>query len=298
MRFKVAGSLLLTALPLLAQQRDFSKVEIKVTPVSGNVYMLEGAGGNIAASVGDDGTVLVDDQFAPLVPKIEAALRKIKDQPVRFVLNTHWHGDHTGGNEPLGASATIVAHTNVRKRMAAGVSGQYTVPPAPGAALPIITFDQGLSMHLNGEEIRAIHYPKGHTDGDSIIHFTKSNVFHLGDNLFNGMFPFIDLDSGGSVRGLIANTKKAIALMNDDVKIIPGHGKLANLADLREYLRMLEATTAIIEKGIKAGKTVDQLKKEKVLSAYERYSWQFIPTDRFIETVYLDLKRPVKKKKQ
>jgi cyclase len=129
-----------------------------------------------------------------------------------------------------------------------------------------------------------------------VIHFTKSNVFHLGDNLFHGMFPFIDLDSGGSVRGLIAATKKVIALMNDDVKIIPGHGKLANLADLRDNLRMLEGTAAIVEKGIKAGKSVGQLKEEKVLSAYEKYSWRFVPTDRFIETLYLDLKRPAKKK--
>jgi cyclase len=296
MRTAIAASILLAAFPLAAQQRDFSAVEIKVTQVSGSVYMLEGAGGNIAASIGEDGTMIVDDQFAPLVPKIEAALRKIKDQPVRFVLNTHWHGDHTGGNEPLGRTATIVAHTNVRKRMSAGVEGRYAVPSAPAVALPVVTFDEELSIHLNGEEIRAIHYPKGHTDGDSVIHFTKSNVFHLGDNLFHGMFPFIDLDSGGSVRGLIAATKKVIALMNDDVKIIPGHGKLANLADLRDNLRMLEGTAAIVEKGIKAGKSVGQLKEEKVLSAYEKYSWRFVPTDRFIETLYLDLKRPAKKK--
>jgi len=196
----------LTAVRLSAQQPDYSKVEIKVQKVSGTVYMLEGLGGNIGASVGDDGIVIVDDEFLPLADKIEAALKGITDKPVKFVLNTHWHGDHTGGNPHFGEKAPIIAQENVRKRLAEGGKTRFgEVPPAPKAALPVITFEDKVSVHLNGEDIRAIHFPHGHTDGDSVIFFTQSNVVHMGDDFFNGgMFPFIDLDSGGSVQGMIA----------------------------------------------------------------------------------------------
>src|SRR5262249_5353495 len=186
-------------------QQDFDKVQIKVTKVAGTVYMLEGSGGNIGVSVGEDGILIVDDQFAPLVPKIQAALKGISDKPVKFVLNTHWHGDHTGGNEKLGALAPIIAHTNVRKRLGSESTtrtGQKR-PPSPKAALPVITFDDRLTVHLNGEDIRAIHFPSGHTDGDAIIFFTQSNVVHMGDDFFSGQFPFIDLQSGGTVKGYI-----------------------------------------------------------------------------------------------
>ena len=282
--------LMFAAFPVVAQ-RDFSAVEITVTPVAGNIYMLQGAGGNIAASVGDDGIVIIDDQYAPLVPKIEAALRKISERPVRFVINTHWHGDHTGGNEQFGRAASIVAHSNVRKRLLSGSTvGTSKYPPAALSALPIVTFDHDVSLHFNGEEIRAVHYPNGHTDGDSVIWFTKSNVVHLGDNYFAGRFPFIDLDSGGSVRGLIAATKKAIEATKPDAKIIPGHGPLSNLAELREYLKMLQETSAVIERGIKAGKNLEALIADKPLAKWEHYSWQFVTSDRFVETLYLDLR--------
>jgi cyclase len=275
----------------LAQGQDFSKVEIKATKVAGSVYMLEGAGGNIGVSVGEDGILLVDDQFAPLAPKIQAALKNITDKPVKFVLNTHWHGDHTGGNEQFGASASIIAHENVRKRLAsegAGRDGQKR-PAAPKGALPIITFDDRLTVHLNGEDIRAIHYPKGHTDGDAIIFFPKSNVVHMGDDFFSGRFPFIDLQSGGSVRGLIANLEKVIPEIPAGAKLIPGHGPISSVDDLKAFLSMLKETTALVQAGIKAGKSLEQLNKEKALGKYDKWSWEFIKTDRFTEILYNDL---------
>jgi cyclase len=274
----------LLALPAFAQ-RDFSKVEIKVHKVAGAVYMLEGAGGNIGVSVGDDGILLVDDQYAPLAPKIKEALKGISARPVKFVLNTHHHGDHTGGNEAFGESAPIIAHTNVRKRL------QAAEQPMGPAGLPVITFDDRLSIHINGEELKAIHLPHGHTDGDLVVHFTKSNVIHMGDDFFNGRFPFVDLESGGSVRSLIRNIDKVLAEVPSDVKVIPGHGPLATLDDLRKYSAMLKDTVAIVEGGIKAGKTLAQLKSEKVFARYESWAWQFVSSDTFIETVHTDLTR-------
>ena len=194
-------------------QTDWSKVEIKAQKVSGNVYMLEGAGGNIGVSVGDDGILIVDDQYAPLADKIKAALKGIADKKLRFILNTHWHGDHTGGNVVFGPEAPIIAHDNVRKRMSTEQKSEIfkrTTPAAPKEALPVVTFNQNLTVHFNGEEIRAIHYPHGHTDGDSVIFFTSSNVVHLGDDFFAGRFPFVDLDSGGNVEGLTKNIGEII----------------------------------------------------------------------------------------
>jgi cyclase len=278
----------LAAAPLPAQQPDYSKVEIKVQKVSGTVYMLEGLGGNIGASVGDDGIVIVDDEFLPLADKIEAALKGIADKPVKFVLNTHWHGDHTGGNPHFGEKAPIIAQENVRKRLAEGGKTRFgEVQPAPKAALPVITFEDKVSVHLNGEDIRAIHFPHGHTDGDSVIFFTQSNVVHMGDDFFNGgMFPFIDLDSGGSVQGMIAGDEKVLAEVPDDVKIIPGHGPLATKEDLRKFITVLKETTAAVEAGIKQHKTLDQLKKEKVLAKWDSWGQGFIKTDMFVEVLY------------
>lgn len=274
-----------------AQGRDFSKVEVTARKVSGGIYMLVGAGGNIGLSVGGDGVIMIDDQYAPLVPKIEAAIRGITDKPVRFILNTHYHGDHTGGNEQLGRTAPIVAHENVRRRLAAGTTrfGQ-TTPPVPNAALPVVTFDHSLSLHLNGEEVRAVHMPHGHTDGDSVIYFTKSNVVHMGDDFFNGMFPLVDLDNGGSVRGLIANVDTVLATVPEDVKIIPGHGPLSDKNGLRAFADVLKGVVAAVQRGIDAGKTVEQLKTEKVLAAWDATWGQgFIKTDMFTDTVYREL---------
>jgi len=286
MRKGIFVLMILTAMVAKAQ-RNFDEVQIKVEKVAGNIYMLVGAGGNIGVSIGDDGILIVDDQYAPLAPKIKEALRTISDKPVKFVLNTHYHGDHTGGNEVFGETAPIIAHTNVRRRLAAGSPGNNP-PPAPKGALPVITFDERLMVHLNGETIRAVHFPHGHTDGDAVIYFTQSNVVHMGDDYFAGRFPFIDLDGGGSVKGLIAGIEKVLSEIKPDTKVIPGHGPLSTPADLRAWVTMLKDTSAIVQKGIKAGKKVDQLKKEKVLKKYDALSWQFISTDTFIETLYKD----------
>ena len=237
-------------------QQDFSKVEIKVTKVAGTVYMLTGAGGNIGVSVGDDGIVIVDDQFAPLAPKIIEALNGITDKPIKFIINTHYHGDHTGGNEIFGRTGTIIAHDNVRKRLESGTSARgNTTPPAPKVALPIVTFNDTATVHVNGEDIRAVHFPHGHTDGDAVIYFTQSNVVHMGDDFFNGMFPFVDVDNGGSVRGMLATVDKVLSTMPDDAKVIPGHGPLSDKAGLRAFAEVLRGTSGRrAERAIKAGR--------------------------------------------
>lgn len=277
------------------QQQDFSKVEIKATKVSGNIYMLEGAGGNIAASIGDDGIVIVDDQFAPLADKIQAALKSlgITDKPVRFVINTHYHGDHTGGNAPFStAGSTVIAQDNVRKRLesggTAGNGGAIKMEnkPAEKAALPIITFEHDVTVHLNGEDIRALHFPAGHTDGDSIIFFPKNNVVHMGDDFVRYGFPFIDVASGGSVQGMIAAMEKATAQLPADVKVIPGHGALSNLDDVREFTKMLKETSAAVEKALKSHQTLEQMKQGKILEPWKKWSGDFVNADAFIETLY------------
>ena len=280
--------LLVAATAAFAQ--DFSKIEVKPVQVAGSVWMLVGGGGNIGVSVGDDGIVMIDDQYAPLAPKIEAALKTITDKPVRFILNTHYHGDHTGGNEHFGKSAPIVAHENVRKRLASGTLRRgTTTPPAPAGALPVLTFNDHVTIHLNGEDVRAVHMPHGHTDGDAVIWFTKSNVVHMGDDYFNGFFPFVDRENGGSVRGLIANLDKVIATIPDDAKVIPGHGPLSDKVGLRTYTAVLKATSAAVEQGIAAGKTREQLEAEKVLEPWESWGKGFIKTNDWIRTLYDEL---------
>ncbi len=274
-------------------QRDFSKVQIKVTKVAGTVYMLEGAGGNIGVSVGEDGIVIVDDQFAPLAEKIQAALKGISDKPVRFVINTHWHFDHTGGNAYFQKQGPVIAQENVRERMqTGGHAAGNEIKPAAKEELPIITFNDRATVHLNGEDIRAIHFPHGHTDGDAVIFFPQSNVVHMGDDFVTYGFPFIDLESGGGVRGMIAAVEKVMATVPKDAKVIPGHGPLSTVEDMKPYLAMLKDCMARVQKGIDAGKTVEQLKQENVLAGYE--SWggkgKFITTDKFIETLYNDLR--------
>ncbi|HYH10478.1 MAG TPA: MBL fold metallo-hydrolase [Thermoanaerobaculia bacterium] len=285
--------LLILAASAVAQQ-DFSKVEVKATKVAGSVYMLTGAGGNIGASVGDDGIVIVDDQYAPLAPKIEAALKSITDKPVRFILNTHYHGDHTGGNEHFGKSAPIVAHENVRKRLATGsVRGGTTIPAAPAGALPVLTFNDSVTIHLNGEDVRAVHMPHGHTDGDSVIWFTKSNVVHMGDDYFNGFFPFVDTENGGSVSGLIENIDKVLSTIPNDARVIPGHGPLSDKAGLRAFLDVLRGTREVVAKGVAAGKTAAQLKEEKALAQWDAAWGQgFIKTNAWIDTLYADVTSP------
>ena len=281
-----------------AQEQDFSKVQIKVTKVSGNIYMLEGAGGNIAASVGEDGIVIVDDQYAPLADKIQAALKELKitDKPVRFVINTHYHGDHAGGNEPFAnTGSTVIAQDNVRKRLeTGGVAGnggsiKMDVKPAAKGALPIITFEHDVTVHLNGEDIRALHFPAGHTDGDAVIFFPKNNVVHMGDDFVRYGFPFIDVAGGGSVQGMIAAMEKVSAQLPADVKVIPGHGALSNLDDVRAFVKMLRETSAAVQKAIDERKTVEQMKQEKILEPWKKWSGEFLDSDKFIETLYNSL---------
>lgn len=280
------------------QAQDFSKVQIKATKVAGNIYMLEGAGGNIAASIGEDGIVIVDDQFAPLAEKIQASLKSlgITDKPVRFVINTHYHGDHTGGNAPFAnAGSTVIAQDNVRKRMAsggtAGNGGSIHMENKPDekAALPIITFEHDVTVHLNGEDIRALHFPAGHTDGDSIIFFPKNNVVHMGDDFVRYGFPFIDVSSGGSVQGMIAAMEKATAQLPADVKVIPGHGQLSNLDDVRAFTTMLKETSAVMQKALDSHKRLEEMKQEKILEPWKKWSGDFVNADAFIETLYNSL---------
>lgn len=279
---------------------DLSNAEIKVTKVAGDVYMLQSSdAGNIAALVGKDGIVLVDDEYAPLAAKIAAALKGIgvTDKPVRFIINTHYHYDHTGGNADFAnRGSTIIAHDNARARLAAGASAgngatvHFDMPPGEPAALPVITFDHDVSVHLNGEDVRATHYPAGHTDGDVIIYFSNANVLHMGDDFVRYGFPFVDVQAGGSVAGMIKACEGAIEKLPPDVKIIPGHGDVSSVAELREYVKMLKGTSAAIDRAIKSGKTLDQMKKEKLLAAWSAtYSNDFVDTDAFIDTLYNSL---------
>jgi cyclase len=282
--------LLLLAAGVALAQQDFSKVQITATKVGGTVYMLEGAGGNIGVSVGEDGIVLVDDQFAPLAPKIREALKGITDKPIKFVLNTHFHGDHTGGNAQFSSEATIIAQENVRKRLKEGgtVAGSE-VKPAAKEALPVITFNDRATVHLNGEDIRAIHFPHGHTDGDSIIFFPQSNVMHMGDDFVTYGFPFVDVRSGGSVSGMIAGVEKALSLAPPDVKIIPGHGSLSTPEDVRQFVQMLKETRALVAQAADQGKNADQMKQEHLLAKYEALGKGFIKTDAWIDLLYAEV---------
>ena len=292
---RVAILACLAAGACLAQNRDFSKVEIKVTKVAGSVYMLQGAGGNIGASIGEDGIVVVDDQYAPLADKIQAALKGITDKPLRFIINTHYHEDHTGGNEFFQKQAPIIAQDNVRKRLEEGGqagnggSMHLEAKAAPKDALPIITFDHDVTVHLNGEDIRALHFPAGHTDGDSVIYFPKSNVVHMGDDFVTYGFPFIDVDGGGSIDGMIAGVEGAIAKLPADVKVIPGHGPVSNLDDVHAYVKMLKDTRAVVQQALDKKMTLAEMKEKKILDPWKKYSGDFISEDVFLETVYNSL---------
>lgn len=274
----------LFALASLAQvQTDFAKVEIKAIHVADNIYMLTGSGGNIGVSVGPDGILIVDDQFAPLAEKIENTLKSLNPGKLKFVLNTHYHGDHTGGNAHFGQQASIIAHTNVRKRM-----GGKATDSKP--ELPVITFDDSLSVWFNGEEIKLVHVPPAHTDCDSIVFFTKANVIHFGDTFFSRRFPNIDLGGGGDVRGYIRNVEEAVKKTPEGAKLIPGHGPLSTIKELREFRDMLVETSGIVEKAISAGKTLRELKAEGLPEKWRNWSVPSMTTDRWLEILYNGLK--------
>ena len=264
-------------------QRDFSAVEIKTTRLTDGVYMLEGSGGNIGVSVGTDGVLIVDDQFAPLAEKIRAAIGELGGGAPTFVLNTHYHGDHTGGNAYFGEEGVIVAHRNVRKRLAAR---RVNDRPLPEAALPEITFDGGLSIHFNGEELRVVHFPNAHTDGDGVVFFTGSNVVHTGDLFFNGRFPYIDLRGGGDVQGYIEAVRSLLKQIPRDARIIPGHGPLAVPDDLRIALEMLETCTNLVKTSIAAGKTLEEIQAAGVPERWQSWGQGWMSTDRWLSIVY------------
>ncbi|MEM5566699.1 MBL fold metallo-hydrolase [Psychroserpens sp. AS72] len=276
----------------LANAQRFDKVEIETIKVSDHVFMLIGAGGNIGVSIGDDGVFLIDDQFAPLSEKIHTAIKALSEKDIKFLVNTHHHGDHTGGNENMQKlGATIIAHDNVRQRM-------ESTPKRDGsseakAALPIITFNDEMSLHINGEKIGVFHVEHAHTDGDALLYFTKSNVLHTGDTFFNGRYPYIDLDSGGSVDGYINAVKLGLQLIDDDTKVIPGHGNLSNKEAYQTFLKMLEYLRTKISEEIKAGKTEDEVaKNEAITKMYDDldYGTGFINSEKIRRTFYLSLK--------
>jgi len=276
-------------------QQDFSKVSIKTTKVAEGIYLLEGSGGNIGVSVGDDGVVVIDDEFAPLTPKIQAAITAITPKPIKFVLNTHWHGDHTGGNENLAAAgAVIVAHDNVRKRMSVGQFMEIMktqVPPAPPRALPIVTFSQDVTLHLNGEDIHVISAGPAHTDGDAIVVFPKAKVVHMGDCFMTISYPFVDLGSGGSYDGFVAVAEKLLGMIDDSYKIIPGHGALSVKADLKGWHDMLAAIRSRVKKLADAGKSLDAIQKQKPTAEWDdKWGKGFIKPDQVVEFAFSALK--------
>ncbi len=275
---------------LFSQQKE---VKINITKLTDNIYMLKGQGGNIGVSVGNDGVFMIDDQFAPLTPKILAAIKTLTDKPVKFLINTHWHGDHTGGNLNMDKQgAIIVAQDNVRKRMSVDqfVRGKKK-EASPKGALPIITFTEDMHFYFNDEAIYIFHVHNAHTDGDAMIYFPKANVLHMGDVYFQGKYPYIDLGSNGSINGMIKAVEVALMLVDDNTKIIPGHRNDSNKKELTSYYNMLKDIRNNVKDEIDKGKTLAEVKQNKTLtSKYDAaYGTWFIKPDVFRETVYKSL---------
>ena len=264
------------ALVVVLAQQNFDNVQIQTTRVAGPVHMLEGSGGNIGVSAGVDGLLMIDDQYAPLAPKIETALEDLNAGALQFIINTHFRGDHTGGNESFGKSAPIIAHVNTRKRLL----------EQPRAAWPVVTFDDDASVHFNDEEIQIVHYANGHTDGDVIIFFTGSNVVHMGDHFFVDRFPFADVDNGGNALNLMRNVGQILERVRPDTQIIPGHGRLASVDDLRRYHVMLGEMIDFVAEKKAAGDPLERIQEYGVPPAYESWGTGFINGERWIEIVY------------
>lgn len=280
---------------VLAAQQNFGTVEIRTEQAAPGIAVLFGAGGNIAVAHGSDGTVVIDDQFAPLTERIQAAIAALGATPTKYLINTHWHGDHSGGNENFGrAGAIIMAHDHVRDRMSAEQSrGGRVTPASPAIALPVITWHDGITVHINGETVRTMHMPHAHTDGDSVVWFQNANVFHMGDLFFHQVtLPYIDLDSGGDARGMLAAAERVIALSNDDSVIIPGHGPLARRSDLIAYRDMLAEVIGVVQRERAAGKTLEQIVAMRPAARWDTNPAAFIRGDAFVTAVFNSLNRP------
>lgn len=290
--FVIALSFLVSSLYAHGDDRHFPQVQdvtIKTSKVNGNVHLLQGRGGNVAALVGMEGILIVDDDYRELSQKLSDALKALGSASPKYVLNTHWHGDHTQGNEFFGKTSTIVAHANVRKRMSEPQTSSFfnrTTPASPAAAWPVLTYTESVSIYFNGEEVKAVHYPNGHTDGDTVVFFVKANVVHLGDDFFVGRFPYVDLDSNGSVQGLINNIGALTRQIPADAKLIPGHGPVSTLEDLKAYHQMLIESSQIVQDAMKAGKALDEIKKAGLPEKFKEPGSGFIKTEQWIETIY------------
>jgi cyclase len=262
-------------------QDRWADAKITSQPVSGSVHMLEGMGGNIGVSAGPEGILIIDDQYAPLAEKIATAIGDISKQPIKYIVNTHYHGDHTGSNAYFAEvkGSTIFAHDNVRKRLADKEEHTH-------AELPVVTYQQGMTFHFNGDTINVMYMPAGHTDSDSVVWFEEANVLHPGDLFFEGRFPYIDLDGGGTVTGYINNVTKLIGMLKEDTKIIPGHGKLATKADYQKALDMLVDTAAMVKSMKAEGISLDDAVKRGLGEKYAAWAWNFITEEKWISTLY------------
>jgi cyclase len=289
---------ILAAAPALSAQQDLSQVKVTVVPIVSGVYMLQGSGGNIGLSVGKDNAFVIDDEYAPLTDRIKAAIATVTPNPVRFVVNTHWHGDHTGGNENMATGgAILVAQENVRRRMSTeqfNALFKSTTPPSPAAALPVITFADGISFYVNGDSVQVTHVKNAHTDGDVLVMFRRANVIHMGDTYFNGMYPYIDLSSGGSLSGIIGAADRALAMTNDATKVIPGHGALGDRASLMEYRRVMVAVRQRVGALVAKKRTLPQIIAAKPLADFDAtWGTGFMKPDQFLTIVYASLTKGV-----
>ena len=290
----IRRSLILAFIPAILGAQNFDTITVKAQLLRGGVYMLTGSGGNIGLSVGDDAAFIVDDQYAPLTPKIIAAIAGVTSKPIRFVVNTHWHGDHTGGNENMGkAGALLVAHENVRKRMSVEQFMErfnQRIPASPPGALPVVTFNDSVAFHINGDDLVAFHVPPAHTDGDVIVHFTKADVIHMGDAFMTVSYPFIDLSSGGTVGGFVTAADRALVSCTPQTIVIPGHGPTTDCAGLRAWRNVIATVRDRVQAAMKKGSTLDQIKAAGLSKEFdERWGKGFIQPAAFVESVYRSL---------
>ncbi|HEU4994968.1 MAG TPA: MBL fold metallo-hydrolase [Gemmatimonadaceae bacterium] len=290
----IARALVLGLLPSILAAQNFDTVTVKATALRGGVYVITGSGGNIGLITGNDAAFLVDDQFAPLTPKILAAVKSVTQQPLRFVVNTHWHGDHSGGNENMGkAGALLVAHDNVRKRMSTdqfNVFFNSTTKASPPGALPVVTFSDSVTFHVNDDDVVALHVPAAHTDGDVLVHFTKADVIHMGDTFFTIGYPYVDLASGGNVSGVITAADRALAMCSPQTMVIPGHGPVTNCAELKTWRDMLATIRDRVRAEMQRGRTLDQLKTAGLTKEFDdRWGKAFIKPEQMVEFTYRSL---------